>query len=303
MMHTTAKRMMALCGMVVMLVLAASITAVPVSAAENGIYIATAIPSYRNPVTGVIEDSGGEDSDVLGQSMTESATYSSALVEVDQDGSTYVTIRLQMMDNIESVSFDVDDSYVSATIMQEDYGNNTADYRIPVNSEYSVIRCSMYVTAMGRDVVFFITLSGLQSGSEDFVTSIEVAPEEPEPETQAATEPETQPETEPVTEAAAEPETQPATEAKPAETKATEPKPTNASIATAPTAPKEDTKPTQAAGLQEFDASGNQVAQNEKTTEHQQGGMSTAAWVIIGIGAAGGVGFCVWYFGFFRKKK
>lgn len=298
MMHTTAKRMMALCGMVVMLVLAASITAVPVSAAENGIYIATATPSYRNPATGVIEDSGGEDSEVLGQSMTESATYSSALVEVDQDGSTYVTIRLQMMDNIESVSFDVDDSYVSATIMQEDYGSNTADYRIPVNSEYSVIRCSMYVTAMGREVVFFITLSGLQAGSEDFVTSIEAAPEEPEPE------PETQAETEAATEPETQPATQPATEAKPAETKASEPKPTNASIATAPTtAPKEDTKPTQAAGLQEFDASGNQVAQNENDAQTQQGGVSTAAWVIIGIAVAAGAAFCVWYFGIFRKKK
>lgn len=298
MMHTTAKRMMALCGMVVMLVLAASITAVPVSAAENGIYIATATPSYRNPATGVIEDSGGEDSEVLGQSMTESATYSSALVEVDQDGSTYVTIRLQMMDNIESVSFDVDDSYVSATIMQEDYGSNTADYRIPVNSEYSVIRCSMYVTAMGREVVFFITLSGLQAGSEDFVTSIEAAPEEPEPE------PETQAETEAATEPETQPATQPATEAKSAETKAPEPKPTNASIATAPTtAPKEDTKPTQAAGLQEFDASGNQVAQNENDAQTQQGGVSTAAWVIIGIAVAAGAAFCVWYFGIFRKKK
>ncbi len=281
MMHTTAKRMMALCSMVVMLVLVAGITAVPAEAAENGIYIATASPSYRNPVTGVIEDSGGEDSEVLGQSMTESATYSSALVEVDPDGSTYVTIRLQMMDNIESVSFDVDDSYVSYTIMQEDYGSNTADFRIPVNSEYSVIRCSMYVTAMGRDVVFFITVSDLQSGSEDFITSVQLAPE-------------------------TEPETQPATEAKPDETKPTEPKPTNTPITTSPTdatAPKDDAKPTQPAGLQEFDASGNQVVQTEKATEHQQSDMSTAAWVIAGIGAAGVVGFCVWYFGFFRKKK
>lgn len=42
----------------------------PVYGAENGIYLAGANPSYRNPSTGAIEDSGGEGSAVLGQSMT-----------------------------------------------------------------------------------------------------------------------------------------------------------------------------------------------------------------------------------------
>ena len=55
----------------------------PVYGAENGIYLAGANPSYRNPSTGAIEDSGGEGSAVLGQSMTESATYGRALIEVD----------------------------------------------------------------------------------------------------------------------------------------------------------------------------------------------------------------------------
>ena len=54
----------------------------PVYAAENGIYLANANPSYRNPSTGAIEDSGGEGSAVLGQSMTESATYQ-VLSEID----------------------------------------------------------------------------------------------------------------------------------------------------------------------------------------------------------------------------
>ena len=39
----------------------------PVYGAENGIYLAGANPSYRNPSTGAIEDSGGEGSAVLGQ--------------------------------------------------------------------------------------------------------------------------------------------------------------------------------------------------------------------------------------------
>lgn len=165
----------ALCGVVVVLALSmAGITAMSAYAADNGIYIATATPHYRNPQTGVIEDSGGDGSAVLGQSMTESATYRQALVEVDSSGNTFVTIRLQLMDNIRNPQFQVDGTPVSATLMQEDYTNNTADYRMKVDSENSVIRCNMNVIAMGRDVIFYITVSNLQEGSGDFITSIMV---------------------------------------------------------------------------------------------------------------------------------
>ena len=289
-MHTTAKRIAALCSMVVMLVLGASITALPVHAAQHGIYTAAATPSYRNPSTGEIEDSGGEDSAVLGQSMTESVTYGRALVEVDQDGSTYATIRLQMMDNIESVSFQVDGYGVSATTMQENYGSNTADFRMRVNSEYSVIRCNIYVTAMGREVVFFITLSGLQDGSGDFVTSIELAQPEPEPEPEPA-----KPEPTEAPDETKAPETEPAQ---------TEPTETQAAETHAESKPAEDeTKATAPAGLQEFDASGNQVTEGAEAPQKDEGGISVIGWVLIAVIAAGGIGFGVWYFVFFKKKK
>lgn len=172
--HSVGK-LMALCGLTAMLVVyMAGITAISSHAADNGIYIATATPHYRNPQTGVIEDSGGDGSQVLGQSMTESATYKKALVEVDSTGNTYITVRLQLMDNIRDPQFQVDGQSVNATLMQEDYTNYTADYRMKVNSENSVIRCKMNVIAMGRDVIFFITVSDLRDGSEDFVTSITV---------------------------------------------------------------------------------------------------------------------------------
>lgn len=77
-----AKFFTKLCFAVVVLALMAGITAVQTLALSNGIYIATASPHYKHPVTGVIEDSGGEGSAVLGQSMTESALYNKALVTV-----------------------------------------------------------------------------------------------------------------------------------------------------------------------------------------------------------------------------
>lgn len=173
--HNAMNKIKALCGMVVMLTLImVGITSVSTQAVSSGIYLATATPHYRNPQTGVIEDSGGEGSDVLGQSMTESATYNKALVEVDDSGNVYVTIRLQLMDNIRNPQFQVDGQSAAVTLMQEDYTNNTADYRMKVKSVQSVIRCKMNVIAMGRDVIFFITVSDLQSGSGDFITSITV---------------------------------------------------------------------------------------------------------------------------------
>lgn len=139
---------------------------------KTGIYLATATPHYKHPTTGVIEDAGGDGSAVLGQSDDRVGHLYEGLVEVDADGRTYVTVRLKLMDNIESPTFQVDGKSVSVSCMQEDYSNNTADFRMRVGSEHSVIRCSMYVVPMGRQVIFYITVSNLQSGSGDFITSI-----------------------------------------------------------------------------------------------------------------------------------
>lgn len=177
---STSKKITLLFSMALMFILTAGISVIQVQAASNGIYTATATPHYKHPVTGKIEDSGGEGSSVLGQSMTESALFGQALVEVDSQGNTFVTVRLQLMDNIQNPAFQVSTGGnsafqpVSAALMQEDYTNNTADYRMKVPSENAIIRCNMYVTAMGRDVIFYITISNLNAGSGDFITSITV---------------------------------------------------------------------------------------------------------------------------------
>ncbi|HIU30441.1 MAG TPA: hypothetical protein IAD50_09135, partial [Candidatus Egerieisoma faecipullorum] len=138
-----------------MLALAVCIHAIPTFAASNGIYTATATSHYKHPITGVIEDSGGEGSYVLGQSMTDSALNRAALVEVDPQGNTFVTVRLNLMDNIQNPQFQVDGSRngnfsaVSATVMQEDFTNNTTDFRMQVPSENAILRCNMYVIPMG----------------------------------------------------------------------------------------------------------------------------------------------------------
>lgn len=311
----------ALCSMVVMLALVAGITAIPAYAASNGIYTATATPHYRNPLTGKIEDSGGEDSEVLGQSMTESATYTKALVEVDSNGNTYITVRLKLMDNIQNPTFKVDGSSVSASLMQEDYSANTADYRMKVASENSVIRCSMYVVPMGRDVIFFITVSNLNSGSGDFVTSISVNNNKSNNSSNNANpsnnsynngnsgnnnnssyEPVESSNNSSSSKSSDKKNNKNSDKKKSKETTApTTVKPSTAVPTTVATEPTTDSAQ-EVNGLQEFDEQGSEVTVPATVDEVQNG--SYAVWYVLGgVAVVLVAGFCVWYFGFFRKKK
>lgn len=310
-----------LCSMVVMLALVAGITAIPAYAASHGIYTATATPHYRNPLTGKIEDSGGEDSEVLGQSMTESATYTKALVEVDSNGNTYITVRLKLMDNIQNPTFKVDGSSVSASLMQEDYSANTADYRMKVESENSVIRCSMYVVPMGRDVIFFITVSNLNSGSGDFVTSISVNNNKSNNSSNNANssnnsysnnnsgnnnnssyEPAESSNNSSSSKSSDKKSNKNSDKKKSKETTApTTVKPSTAVPTTIATEPTTDSAQ-DVNGLQEFDEQGSEVTAPATVDEVQNG--SYAVWYVLGgVAVVLVAGFCVWYFGFFRKKK
>ena len=195
--------------------------------------------------------------------------------------------------------------------MQEDYSNNTADYRMRVNSENSIIRCNMYVIPMGREVIFYITVGGLSAGSGDFVTSITVEePEpvvEPEPEQPETTTPQTSSSQTPSTQtpSAEEPSAQP-TEETPSSTEepVTEEPVTEDPDSETSSDNEEDEESSEALGLEEFDASGNKVSDTSTEAEQSSStGNPVIWWVIGGIVVVAIAGGCVWYFGFFRKGK
>lgn len=301
--NTAAKLKRALCSMVVMLALMAGITSIPALAASNGIYTATATSHYKHPTTGVIEDSGGEGSYVLGQSMTESALNKAALVEVDPQGNTYVTVRLNLMDNIQNPQFQVDGSRngnfsaVSATVMQEDFTENTTDFRMQVPDENTIIRCNMYVIPMGRDVIFYITVGDLKSGSGDFIASVKVEQptQEPEPEQSDTSESAVQTPDSSTSDSQMSSSVPPASEAS-----SSTPETSSGDTGSASSDEDEDA----IMGLEEFDASGNKVSDTSTEAEQDSStGNPIVWWVIGGIIVAAIAGGCVWYFCFFRKKK
>ena len=301
--NTAAKLKRALCSMVVMLALMAGITSIPALAASNGIYTATATSHYKHPTTGVIEDSGGEGSYVLGQSMTESALNKAALVEVDPQGNTYVTVRLNLMDNIQNPQFQVDGSRngnfsaVSATVMQEDFTENTTDFRMQVPDENAIIRCNMYVIPMGRDVIFYITVGDLKSGSGDFIASVKVEQptQEPEPEQSDTSASAVQTPDSSTSDSQMSSSVPPASEAS-----SSTPETSSSDTGSASSDEDEDA----IMGLEEFDASGNKVSDTSTEAEQDSStGNPIVWWVIGGIIVAAIAGGCVWYFCFFRKKK
>lgn len=301
--NTAAKLKRALCSMVVMLALMAGITSIPALAASNGIYTATATSHYKHPTTGLIEDSGGEGSYVLGQSMTDSALNKAALVEVDPQGNTYVTVRLNLMDNIQNPQFQVDGSRngnfsaVSATVMQEDFTENTTDFRMQVPDENAIIRCNMYVIPMGRDVIFYITVGDLKSGSGDFIASVKVEQptQEPEPEQSDTSESAVQTPDSSTSDSQMSSSVPPASEAS-----SSTPETSSSDTGSASSDEDEDA----VMGLEEFDASGNKVSDTSTEAEQDSStGNPIVWWVIGGIIVAAIAGGCVWYFCFFRKKK
>lgn len=153
--------------------LSAGLISAPVQAAGGNVYTCVIHPCYAHPVTGVIEDSGGEASYATGQGMVEGAVYTTGILEVTDSGEYYLTIRLSLMSYTSGHSFwvqNVGDSGWSSPALGvtgngTDNNGETADVCIQVPSENCVVRASMYVEPMGRDVIFYLYPSDYTAGN------------------------------------------------------------------------------------------------------------------------------------------
>ena len=133
-------------------------------AASGSVYTCSIVPSYSNPVTGEIEDAGGEGAYATGQGMVESALYTTGILEVADNGSYYLTVRFSLGDFTSGHSFLVQnvgesqwyEPSVSTTGQGSDSNGSTFDACIQVPSENCLVRGSMYVEPMGRNVVFYL---------------------------------------------------------------------------------------------------------------------------------------------------
>ena len=143
-------------------------------AASGNVYTCTINRCYAHPVTGVIEDSGGEASYATGQGMVEGCVYSGGILEVTDDGAYYLTIRMSLMDYTSGHSFLVQNvgdsdwtapSEIGVTANGTDSNGTTADVCMRVPSENCIVRGTMYVEPMGRNVVFYVYPSDYSEGN------------------------------------------------------------------------------------------------------------------------------------------
>lgn len=167
--------------MTAMLVLGtgAGISAVKVQAASGTVYSCSITSSYTHPVTGEIEDAGGQASYVTGQGMVEGAVASAGIMEVTDSGEYYLTFRMSLMDYTNNHSFAVqktgDAGWSAATAEMTAQGSDnngtTADIRIQVPGSDCILRVSMYVSPMGRDVIFYLYPGNYSEGNSSDMTA------------------------------------------------------------------------------------------------------------------------------------
>lgn len=144
-----------------------------VKAASGNVYSCQIARTYEHPMTGKVEDSGGSSSKATGQGMVEGAISSKGLLEVTDSGDYYLTFRISLVDYTSDLSFSVQKrgasgfqtQSVTQTATGKDNNGTTKDLRIKLSSQDSIIRCSMYVKPMGRNVIFYFYPGNYTTGN------------------------------------------------------------------------------------------------------------------------------------------
>lgn len=165
-----------------LLLAAAIISAFPTveGRADSGtVYTCTINRSYSHPVTGEIEDSGGEASYATGQGMVESCVYPTGILEVTDNNEYYLTFKLSLMDVTSNQTFYVQNigdsgwsepASMGQTGSGSDGNGTTADVCVQVPSENCIVRVSLYVEPMERDVIFYFYPSDYYEGNDTDMT-------------------------------------------------------------------------------------------------------------------------------------
>ena len=144
-----------------------------VKAASGNVYSCQIARTYEHPVTGKVEDSGGSSSKATGQGMVEGAISSKGLLEVTDSGDYYLTFRISLVDYTSDLTFSVQKrgasgfqvQSVTQTATGKDNNGTTKDLRIKLPSQDSIIRCSMHVKPMGRNVIFYFYPGNYTTGN------------------------------------------------------------------------------------------------------------------------------------------
>ena len=106
--------------------------------------------------------------------MTENVVSPQALVETTDDGRIFLSVRYNLANYIKNETFAVqnygDNSFYSVPAEVTGKTAETRDYRFEIPSKNVIVRATFFVGPMGRDVIFYYTISDLVKGNTDFAT-------------------------------------------------------------------------------------------------------------------------------------
>ncbi|MCB2838839.1 heme-binding protein [Streptococcus dysgalactiae subsp. dysgalactiae] len=165
----------------IVVILGLSVMAGKVFADRGQIYSCLIQRNYRHPVSGDIEDSGGENSFDIGQGMVEGTVYQNGMLESSDSGDLLLTFRMSLADFSGDYHFWVQPGgrgsfqAVAYSITQQgtDHNGATKDISISLPDVNCVIRGSMFVEPMGREVIFYLSPAGLEEGySGNMITQL-----------------------------------------------------------------------------------------------------------------------------------
>lgn len=156
------------------LIMMLSISGLSIKATNEQVYTCVVNRYYKHPVTGVIEDSGGQASFEIGQGMVEGSIDSTGIIEQTANDQYYLTFKIKLMDFTKNHSFSVQKrgssswSPTKGVITGRGKGTNgsTANISLTIPNKDAIVRGTMYVTAMGRQVVWYMSPSNLISGNK-----------------------------------------------------------------------------------------------------------------------------------------
>ena len=123
-----------------------------------------AVPSYVNPITNLIEDTG--QNMALGQAMSEDLVKKHpAEMLIDLEGTVFFTFRMGLVEETANLAIELlgDDGQaiesLPFSIVEEFPEDNERDIRISTPTEDPILRISLVATPMGREVICFATFA------------------------------------------------------------------------------------------------------------------------------------------------
>ena len=147
----------ALTFIVALVVVAANATAAEVRPMQ-------VVPSYVNPITNLIEDTG--QNMALGQAMSEDLVKKHpAEMLVDLEGTIFFTFRMGLVEESANLAIELlgeDGQAIESlpfSIVEEFPENNERDIRISTPTKDPILRISLVATPMGREVICFATFA------------------------------------------------------------------------------------------------------------------------------------------------